>query len=196
MPKRLEGQVALVVGATRGAGRGIAVELGAAGATVYCTGRTTSRQRSPYDRPETIEETAELVTAAGGTGVALQVDHLDVERVRELVHRIDTDQDLRRLIISTGRRRSGCKPRPWRVRPGAAGLSTAAPTWRRVGPGSRDWELPGGSFSGRAVDRFAEQICVPGVSGVLLDHVGQQPAEVHPVVGRLVEPAVGQHLGQ
>ena len=61
MIQLLKGKVALVAGATRGAGRGIAVELGAAGATVYVTGRTTRAQRSEYDRPETIEETAELV---------------------------------------------------------------------------------------------------------------------------------------
>src|SRR6188768_2659473 len=72
----LSGKVALVAGATRGAGRGIAVELGAAGATVYCTGRSTRAQASEYERPETIEETAELVTAAGGVGIAVQVDHL------------------------------------------------------------------------------------------------------------------------
>jgi NAD(P)-dependent dehydrogenase (short-subunit alcohol dehydrogenase family) len=72
----LEAKVALVAGATRGAGRGIAVELGAAGATVYVTGRTTRSQPSEYARPETIEETAELVSAAGGTGIAVQVDHL------------------------------------------------------------------------------------------------------------------------
>ena len=77
MAGELEGRVALVAGATRGAGRGIAVELGAAGATVYCTGRSTRAARSEYDRPETIEETAELVTAAGGDGVAVAVDHLD-----------------------------------------------------------------------------------------------------------------------
>jgi len=72
----LDGTVALVAGATRGAGRGIAVALGEAGATVYCTGRTTRTARSEYDRPETIKETAELVTAAGGTGIAVRVDHL------------------------------------------------------------------------------------------------------------------------
>ena len=66
----LNGKVALVAGATRGAGRGIAVELGAAGATVYVTGRSTRAQRSEYDRPETIDETAELVTSLGGTGSA------------------------------------------------------------------------------------------------------------------------------
>src|SRR5687767_7841836 len=64
----LAGRIALVAGATRGAGRGIAVELGAAGATVYCTGRTTRTERSEYDRPETIEETAEAVTAAAARG--------------------------------------------------------------------------------------------------------------------------------
>ena len=85
----LTGSVALVAGATRGAGRGIAVELGAAGATVYCTGRTTRAQRSEYDRPETIEETAEAVTAAGGRGFPVQVDHLDPEQVQALVAGID-----------------------------------------------------------------------------------------------------------
>ena len=79
------GRVALVAGATRGAGRGIAVELGAAGATVYCTGRTTRAQRSEMDRPETIEETAELVDAAGGRGIAVQVDHLVPDEVSALV---------------------------------------------------------------------------------------------------------------
>ncbi len=68
-PPDLEGTVALVAGATRGAGRGIAVELGAAGATVYCTGRSTRTNRSDMDRPETIEGTAERVTAVGGAGV-------------------------------------------------------------------------------------------------------------------------------
>lgn len=69
MNRPLAGKVALVAGATRGAGRGIAVQLGAAGATVYVTGRTTRSQRSEMNRPETIEETADLVTAAGGRGI-------------------------------------------------------------------------------------------------------------------------------
>jgi NAD(P)-dependent dehydrogenase (short-subunit alcohol dehydrogenase family) len=81
-------KVALVAGGTRGAGRGIAVELGAAGATVYVTGRTTRTHRSEYGRPETIEETAELVSAAGGQGIAVQADHLVAEEVRTLVNRI------------------------------------------------------------------------------------------------------------
>ena len=84
----LQGRVALVAGATRGAGRGIAVELGAAGAAVYVTGRTTRQQQSEYGRPETIEETAALVTAAGGAGIAVQVDHLVPDQVRALVDRI------------------------------------------------------------------------------------------------------------
>ncbi|MBV8960027.1 MAG: SDR family oxidoreductase [Actinobacteria bacterium] len=87
----LSGKVALVAGATRGAGRGIAIELGAAGAHVFVTGRTTREQQSEYARPETIEETAELVEAAGGTATAVQVDHLVPDQVAELAQRIDRD---------------------------------------------------------------------------------------------------------
>jgi NAD(P)-dependent dehydrogenase (short-subunit alcohol dehydrogenase family) len=85
----LTGKVTLVAGATRGAGRGTAVSLGEAGATVYCTGRTTRERSSEYDRPETIEETADLVTAAGGKGIAVEVDHLEPTQVEALVERID-----------------------------------------------------------------------------------------------------------
>jgi NAD(P)-dependent dehydrogenase (short-subunit alcohol dehydrogenase family) len=92
--------VALVAGATRGAGRGIAVALGEAGATVYCTGRTTRAQRSEYDRPETIEETAEQVTAAGGTGIAVRVDHLEPEQVADLIHRIDAEQGRLDVLVN------------------------------------------------------------------------------------------------
>lgn len=88
----LAGHVALVAGATRGAGRGTAIELGARGATVYCTGRTTRESRSPMDRPETIEETAELVEAAGGRGIAVRVDHTEPDQVAALVKRIDAEQ--------------------------------------------------------------------------------------------------------
>lgn len=88
----LRDRVALVAGATRGAGRGIAVALGEAGATVVCTGRSSRAGnpdiRSDYDRPETIEETAELVTAAGGVGIAVQVDHLDSDQVAALARRV------------------------------------------------------------------------------------------------------------
>jgi NAD(P)-dependent dehydrogenase (short-subunit alcohol dehydrogenase family) len=96
----LEGKVALVAGATRGAGRGTAVALGEAGATVYCTGRTTRERRSEYDRPETIEETAELVTAAGGEGIALAVDHLEPAQVESLVQRIDADQGRLDVLVN------------------------------------------------------------------------------------------------
>jgi len=86
----LRGRVAVVAGATRGAGRGIAAALGEAGATVICTGRTTRAARSEYDRPETIEETAELVTQLGGTGIAAAIDHLDRERVKSLAREIQS----------------------------------------------------------------------------------------------------------
>ncbi|MFI5822089.1 SDR family oxidoreductase [Streptomyces rishiriensis] len=96
----LEGKVALVAGATRGAGRGIAVELGAAGATVYVTGRTTRARRSEYDRPETIEDTADLVTEAGGRGIAVPTDHLDPVRVRDLVDRVAREQDRLDVLVN------------------------------------------------------------------------------------------------
>ena len=84
--KALQGKIALVAGATRGAGRGIAVALGEAGATVYCSGRSSRRgQPSMPGRPETIEETAELVTAAGGHGIAVRVDHTEPAQVKKLV---------------------------------------------------------------------------------------------------------------
>ncbi|MFF5303891.1 SDR family oxidoreductase [Streptomyces sp. NPDC013161] len=100
MPGPLEGKVALVAGATRGAGRGIAVELGAAGATVYVSGRSTRAQRSEYDRPETVEDTADLVTAAGGQGIAVPTDHLDPSAVRALVDRIDDEQDRLDILVN------------------------------------------------------------------------------------------------
>ena len=100
MTTSLEGTVALVTGATGGAGRGIAVSLGEAGATVYCTGRSTRAARSEYDRPETIEETAELVTEAGGTGIAVPTDHLQPEQVRALVERIDAEQGRLDVLVN------------------------------------------------------------------------------------------------
>lgn len=100
MEKTLTGKVALVAGATRGAGRGIAVALGEAGATVYCTGRSTQGQRSEMDRPETIEETAALVDAAGGRGIAVRVDHLVPAEVRELVARIEREQGALHLLVN------------------------------------------------------------------------------------------------
>jgi NAD(P)-dependent dehydrogenase (short-subunit alcohol dehydrogenase family) len=100
MSAPLEGKVALVAGATRGAGRGTAIALGEAGATVYCTGRSTRGQRSEYDRPETIEETAERVTAAGGNGIAVRVDHLVPAEVAALVEGIDSEQGRLDVLVN------------------------------------------------------------------------------------------------
>jgi NAD(P)-dependent dehydrogenase (short-subunit alcohol dehydrogenase family) len=96
----LTGKVALVAGATRGAGRGIAVQLGAAGATVYVTGRTSRSKRSEMNRPETIEETAVLVDQAGGRGIAVQVDHLVPDEVRALVTRIEHEQGALHILVN------------------------------------------------------------------------------------------------
>ncbi|MFC8100879.1 SDR family oxidoreductase [Streptomyces sp. NPDC057363] len=98
--KPLAGRVALVAGATRGAGRGIAVELGAAGATVYVTGRSTRTRRSEYDRPETIEDTADLVTEAGGQGIAVPTDHLDPAQVAALIDRVGREQGRLDVLVN------------------------------------------------------------------------------------------------
>jgi NAD(P)-dependent dehydrogenase (short-subunit alcohol dehydrogenase family) len=99
-PPDLSGTVALVAGATRGAGRGIAVALGEAGATVWCTGRSTAGRPSEYGRPETIEETAELVTAAGGRGIPVVADHLEPAQVAGLVARIDAESGRLDVLVN------------------------------------------------------------------------------------------------
>jgi NAD(P)-dependent dehydrogenase (short-subunit alcohol dehydrogenase family) len=115
----LRGRVALVAGATRGAGRGIATSLGEAGATVICTGRSSvsGNAGSDYDRPETIEETAELVTEFGGVGVAVQVDHLDIEQVRGLADRVRADHGAIDILVND----------IW----GAEVIKGGPPTWNR-----------------------------------------------------------------
>lgn len=100
MQKPLTGKIALVAGATRGAGRGIAVQLGAAGATVYVTGRTIRGQRSEMNRPETIEDTAALVDQAGGRGISVRVDHLVPDEVRALVARIGADHGALHILVN------------------------------------------------------------------------------------------------
>jgi len=100
--KELAGRVALVAGATRGAGRAMAVELGRAGALVYVTGRTTRERTSEVGRPtETIEQTAELVSAAGGTGIAVPTDHLDTAQVKALTERIDREQGRLDVLVNS-----------------------------------------------------------------------------------------------
>ncbi|MEC3975117.1 SDR family oxidoreductase [Amycolatopsis sp. H20-H5] len=100
MGTELSGKVALVAGGTRGASRAIATELGRAGATVYVTGRTTRTQRSEVDRPESIEDTADLVNASGGKGIAIQVDHLEPGQVAALAQRVDAEQGRLDILIN------------------------------------------------------------------------------------------------
>lgn len=99
-PMPLRGKVALVAGATRGAGRGIARALGEAGAVVYCTGRSSREGTVDPARPETIEETAELVTAAGGTGIAVRVDHTDEPEVVRLFERVRADHGRLDVLVN------------------------------------------------------------------------------------------------
>ncbi len=115
----LRGRVAVVAGATRGAGRGIAAALGEAGATVICTGRSSvsGNDQSDYDRPETIEETAELVTRLGGSGISVQVDHLDIAAVRRLAERVGDEYGAIDILVND----------IW----GAEVLKGGPPTWNR-----------------------------------------------------------------
>jgi NAD(P)-dependent dehydrogenase (short-subunit alcohol dehydrogenase family) len=96
----LTGKVALVAGATRAAGRGIAVEFGALGATVYTTGRSTTTARSKMNRPETIEQTAAAVTAIGGTGIPVRVDHSDPAQVAGLIAQIDGEHGRLDILVN------------------------------------------------------------------------------------------------
>src|SRR5215216_5449682 len=97
---RLKGTVALVTGASRGGGKGIALVLGEAGATVYVTGRSVRGERTTLDRPGTIEDTAEEVTAAGGTGIAVRCDHTDDHRVESLFGRVRDERSHLDLLVN------------------------------------------------------------------------------------------------
>lgn len=98
--RSLLGQIAVVAGATRGAGRGIACMLGAAGATVYCTGRSVRGQSAMAGRPESVEDTAELVDQHGGRGIALRVDHSQPEQVRALFERVRAEQGRLDILVN------------------------------------------------------------------------------------------------
>jgi NAD(P)-dependent dehydrogenase (short-subunit alcohol dehydrogenase family) len=97
----LAGAIAVIAGATRGAGRGIARALGEAGATVYCTGRSTRGNPSPYNRPETIEETAEIINAAGGSAIALRVDHSLEDEVSALFERVELEKGRLDILVNS-----------------------------------------------------------------------------------------------
>ncbi|MFP4438443.1 MAG: SDR family oxidoreductase [Chloroflexaceae bacterium] len=96
----LTGKIAVVAGATRGAGRGIACMLGAAGVTVYCTGRSVRGKPATGNRPETIEETAEMVTAYGGVGLPVQVDHTVAAQVEALFARVRAEQGQLDILVN------------------------------------------------------------------------------------------------
>jgi len=97
---KLQGKIAVVAGATRGAGRGIACALGEEGATVYCTGRSVRGKSAMTGRPESIEENAEMVTARGGKGIAVQVDHTQSEQVKELFERVKREADGMDILVN------------------------------------------------------------------------------------------------
>ena len=97
----LSGRVAVVAGATRGAGRGIARALGEAGAMVYCTGRSMRDQPSPYNRPETVDQTADMIVLAGGSAVAVRVDHTIEAEVEALFSRVDREHGHLDVLVNS-----------------------------------------------------------------------------------------------
>jgi NAD(P)-dependent dehydrogenase (short-subunit alcohol dehydrogenase family) len=138
----LDGKVALVAGATRGAGRGTAVALGEAGATVYCTGRSTRERRSEYERPETIEETAELVGEVGGIGIAFAFDHLELAQVAALERRIDADQGRLDVLVNDGRASSATRSTDPNLQPRNGGSFSSGELAREYGFTDTDGSQP------------------------------------------------------
>ena len=166
MDAPLSGRVALVAGATRGAGRGIAVALGEAGATVYCTGRSSRRHArperpsdaSPFDlrgRPETVEETAELVSAAGGRAVALRIDHTDAIQVEALMSRIERDEGRLDVLVND-------------VWGGDALTEWGVPFWELDLDKGRTM-LERGLVSHLITSRYAAPLMVEGGSGLIVE---------------------------
>ncbi len=166
MAGALSGRVALVAGATRGAGRGIAVALGEAGAVVYCTGRSSRRaarperppDANPFElrgRPETIEETAELVDEAGGAGVALRIDHTDEIQVEALMARIERDHGQLDVLVND-------------VWGGDALTEWGVPFWRLDLAKGRTM-LERGLLSHLVTSRYAAELMVAAGSGLIVE---------------------------
>src|ERR1700752_1514676 len=129
MGPSLAGRVALVAGATRAAGRGIAVQLGAAGATGYGTRRSTRARRWGRVRPEAVEEPAPLVDKAGGRGIAVRVDHLVPDEVRALVARIEAEQGSLHVLVNDI---WGATTMEWNKTVWESSLDNGLRTWRRA----------------------------------------------------------------
>jgi NAD(P)-dependent dehydrogenase (short-subunit alcohol dehydrogenase family) len=166
----LKGSVAVVAGATRGAGRGIACMLGEAGATVYCTGRSVRGNPSPINRPETIEETAEMVTARGGLGMWVQVDHTQPDQVESLFERIKEEQRGRLDILVNDI--SG----DWHIDPGMLSGKVFRPFW--------EYSLEKGLMAQR-----------DGVHSHVITNYYAAPLMVERHQGLIVEVNDGNHLG-
>lgn len=154
----LQDKIAVVSGASRGAGRGIAIELGAAGATVYVTGRSTRGGAKTGNRPETIEETAELVTAAGGTAIVVRCDHTNNDEVAALFERIKAEQGRLDVLVNNA----------WGGYEGYDGANFAAPFWEQ--PLSRlDAMLTAGLRSHFVTTYFATPLMLSRRQGLIVN---------------------------
>ncbi|HYO62721.1 MAG TPA: SDR family NAD(P)-dependent oxidoreductase [Pyrinomonadaceae bacterium] len=166
--KPLEGQVAVVAGATRGAGRGIARMLGEAGAVVFCTGRSSRGHAPTHDhhyagRPETTEETAEMVTAAGGEGVAVRTDHRNEPEVAELFKRVRRERGRLDVLVNvlTGRP-----------------VASWAPFWKQPLKEGRE-QVEGWLWPHVTTCRHAAPLMIKGRSGLIVEIVEQDTVGYH-----------------